>query len=195
MSSFYKTPKGVGHALCKRVQLEGHVLIPCDMDGQLEEELKSHGLQVTANQDADKLLDPMWWLSESQKGYSYIAQTTVGLKEHCEYILKYGMSVCAQGMCLLERLSFLEPVAKRRDFLLTNKMSHMVIFSPRPNYRQLGSQKDSMTSAWFVFHQAGQWQDGVMVDFALDWSDLIDLDALADGLTNRSAVQTAAPTD
>jgi len=195
MSSFYKTPKGIGHALCKRVDLEGSVFIPYDMDGKLEEELKSNGVTVTANQNADDLLDPVWWLRQSEKGYSYVIQTTVGLKEHSEYILKYGMQICDQGMCLLERLSFLEPVMKRRDFLLSYKLSNMVIFSPRPNYRQLGSQKDSVTSAWFVFRKPDEWQDGTTVEYALDWSELIDLDALANGSAPRPNPQAAASAD
>lgn len=195
MSSFYKTPKGVGHALTKRVRLEGSVLIPYDIDGQLEAELKSAGVSVSVNNDSDKLLDPVWWLHESQKDHAFVVQSTVGLKEHSEYILKYGMQVCAQGMCLLERLSFLEPVTRRRDFLLSYKMSNMVIFSPRPNFRQLGSQKDSVTSAWFVFRHPDQWQDGAIVEYALDWSDLIDLDALANGSQVGSDPQAAASAD
>lgn len=195
MSSFYQTPKGIGHALTKRVLLDGKVFIPYDIDGRLEAELKSQNLSVVSNTDPDLLLDPAWWLQQRGQGYDFLVQTTVGLKEHTEYILKYGMEIVSQGACLLERLTFLEPVAKRRDFLLAYKMSNLIVFSPRPNFRQLGSQKDSVTSAWFVFRHQDQWQDGAIVEYALDWSDLVDLDALANGSAPRPNPQAAASAD
>ena len=195
MASFYQTPQGIGHALSKRVLLDGKVFIPYDIDGRLEAELKNQNVSVVSNSDPDNLLDPTWWLKQRGQGYDYIVQTTVGLKEHTEYILKYGMAIAMQGVCLLERLTFLEPVAKRRDFLLAYKMSNLIIFSPRPNFRQLGSQKDSVTSAWFVFRHQDQWQDSVSLEYALDWSDLIDLDAVAHGSQVRSDSQAATPAD
>ena len=54
-------------------------------------------------------------------------------------------------------------------------MSHLVVLSPRPVYRALNNLKDSVTSAWFVFHHPEHWKSGTIISYAVSWSEPHDL--------------------
>jgi hypothetical protein len=96
----------------------------------------------------------------------------MGLKDLSEYILEYGMEIATNGIAVLDRLSFIEPVARRRTFLLKNKLSNMVVLSPRPKFRAVGSTKDSVTACWFVFQKPDKWMDGTMISYAVNWENI-----------------------
>ena len=173
MSDFYSIPKGVTHALIKHSYITGSVLVPHDPLGILTDQLKTHNFTVTRNTDESNLTDPVWWVSEKQKQYDWVIACTMGLQEYSEYILEYGMQIATQGIAVLDRLSFIEPVARRKTFLLKNKLSNMVVLNPRPKFRAVGSTRDSVTSCWFVFQRPENWRDGTQVTFGLDW-DRVD---------------------
>jgi len=82
------------------------------------------------------------------------------------------MSIAVNGVAFLDRLSFLEPVTKRRNFLLKNKLSNLVVLSPRPKFRSVGSAKDSVTACWFVFQKPDKWMDGTMMSYAVNWENI-----------------------
>jgi len=169
LSEFYSIPKGVTHSLIKHSFITGSVLVPHDPLGVLSDQLRSHNLAVTRNEKEENLTDPVWWISEKSKKYNWVISSTMGLSNYTEYILEYGMQVATSGIAVLDRLSFIEPVARRRNFLLANKLSNMIVLSPRPKFRALGSTKDSVTSCWFLFQKPENWCDGTQVTFGLDW--------------------------
>lgn len=169
MSEFYSIPKGVTHALIKHSFISGSVLVPHDPLGVLSDQLRSHNLKVTRNDKEENLTDPVWWVSEKAKKYDWIISSTMGLSNYTEYILEYGIQAATSGIAVLDRLSFIEPVARRKNFLLANKLSNMIVLSPRPKFRALGSTKDSVTSCWFLFQKPENWFDGTQVTFGLDW--------------------------
>lgn len=173
MSNFYSIPKGVTHALIKHSYITGTVLVPYDPLSILTDHLRYHNFSVTRNEDEANITDPIWWVSEKQKQYDWIIACTTGIPEYSEYILEYGMQIAVQGIAVLDRLSFIEPVARRKTFLLKNKLTNMVVLSPRPSFRALGKTKDSVTSCWFVFQRPENWRDGTQVTFGLDW-DRVD---------------------
>jgi len=178
MSDFYSIPKGVTHALVKHSYISGSVLVPYDPLNILSDQLKAHNLNVTTNKNEDNLTDPIWWISEKQKGYDWVIACTMGLNNYNEYILEYGMQISKEGIAVLDRLSFIEPVTKRRNFLLKNKLSNMIVLSPRPKFRALGSTKDSVTSCWFLFQRPENWRDGTQVTFGLNWDRIEPLPPL-----------------
>jgi hypothetical protein len=173
MSDFYSIPKGVTHALIKHSFITGKVLVPHDPLNVLTDQLATHGLTVVRNDDEKNLVDPIWWVNEKKKGYDWVIACTMGASERNEYILEYGMQIAAQGIAILDRLSFIEPVSRRKTFLLKNKLSNMIVLSPRPKFRALGSTRDSVTSCWFIFQKPENWRDGTQVTFGLDW-DRVD---------------------
>lgn len=180
MSDFYSIPKGVTHALIKHSFISGSVLVPYDPLNILSDQLRSHNLTVTTNQDEENLIDPIWWVSEKKKNYDWVIGWTVGLSQYSEYILEYGIQIATQGIAVLDRLSFIEPVAKRKTFLLSNKLSNMIVLNPRPKFRAIGSTKDSVTSCWFVFQKPENWRDGTQVTFGLNWDSIDPLPKLKD---------------
>lgn len=177
MDSFYVIPKEVPHQLVKHTLVCGSVLVPYDTDGTLTQQLKAHKLQVTTNTNQANLVDPIWWTSEKSKKYDWVVCATMGLGNCAEYVLEYGMQTGTKGIAILDRLSFLEPVSKRRTFLLKYKLSDMVVLSPRPKYRATGSTRDSVTSCWFVFQRPENWMDGTYIHYAVNW-DRLDTDSL-----------------
>lgn len=173
MDTFYSIPKGVTHALIKHSYIQGSILVPYDPLDVLSDQLRAHNFNVTTNKDPDNLTDPVWWVGERSKGYDWVVASTLGSHDFNEYILEYGIQIAQQGIAILDRLSFIEPVAKRRTFLLKNKLSNMIVLSPRPKFRAIGSTRDSVTSCWFVFQRPDNWHDGTQVTFGLDW-DRVD---------------------
>jgi len=169
LSEFYSIPKGVTQALIKNSFITGSVLVPHDPLGILSDQLRTYNFTVTRNEKEENITDPVWWVLEKTKKYDWVICNTMGLSNYTEYILEYGMQVATMGIAVLDRLSFIEPVAKRRNFLLNNKLSNMIVLNPRPKFRALGSTKDSVTSCWFVFQSPDDWHDGTQVTFGLDW--------------------------
>ena len=147
--------------------------MPHDPLGVLTDQLRAPHFSVTRNEKEENLTDPIWWVSEKQKAYDWVVASTMGLSEYSEYILEYGMQIATKGIAVLDRLSFIEPVARRRNFLLANKLANMIVLSPRPKFRAIGSTKDSVTSCWFVFQRPENWRDGTQITFGLDW-DRVD---------------------
>ncbi|MBM4230428.1 MAG: hypothetical protein FJ184_06715 [Gammaproteobacteria bacterium] len=173
MDDFYSIPNGVTHALIKHSYITGKILVPHDPLGVLSDQLQSHNYTVIRNEDESNLTDPIWWVSEKQKGYDWVVACTMGLPQYSEYILEYGIQIATQGIAVLDRLSFIEPVARRKTFLLKNKLSNMIVLNPRPKFRAMGSTRDSVTSCWFLFQTPETWRDGTQVTFGLDW-DRVD---------------------
>ena len=172
MSEFYTIPSGVTHTLVKHTFINGSVLVPFDPDLTLSTELQRHNYTVTTNTDIENITDPNWWVGMREQAFDWVVCSTMGLKDLSEYILEYGMEIATNGIAVLDRLSFIEPVARRRTFLLKNKLSNMVVLSPRPKFRSIGSTKDSVTACWFVFQKPELWRDGTMISYAVNWEDI-----------------------
>jgi hypothetical protein len=164
MASFYTIPEGVTHQLIKHTYIQGSVLVPYDPEDQLTSQLRAHNIAVTTNRDESNLVNPIWWTSIRDMGYDWVIANTTGLGEYSEYILE----------------SFIEPVAKRRNFLLANKLTNMVVLSPRPRFSSVSNTRDSVTSCWFVFQQPDRWMDGTHVSYAVNWDAAQTLPPLND---------------
>jgi hypothetical protein len=144
----------------------------------LSDQLRRHNFNVVENKDETNLMDPVWWVGQKEKKFDWVIAATTGLGDYTEYILEYGIQIATQGIAVLDRLSFIEPVAKRKSFLLANKISNMIVLNPRPKFRAIGSTRDSVTSCWFVFQRPEQWHDGTQITFGLDWDRVDPLPSL-----------------
>ena len=180
MASFYTIPEGVTHQLIKNSYIQGSVLVPYDPNDTLSDQLRAHNLTVTTNKNSDNLVNPIWWTTMRDKQYDWVIANTTGLNEYSEYILDYGIQIAREGIAVLDRLSFIEPVAKRRSFLLSNKMSNMIVLSPRPRFSSVSASRDSVTSCWFVFQRPDKWMDGTHVSYAVNWDAAQTLPPLDD---------------
>lgn len=185
-TEFYKLPPGILHQLSSRLEL-GNVLAPYDPDGQLGLQIRQQRIEVETFDRGAHVFDPLWWANRRNK-FDWVIANTTGLKTEALYILDYGIKAAMQGVIILDRLSFLEPVAKRRNFLRNNKLSDVFIFSPRPQFSTVTKTKDSVTSAWFVFRSPENWNDGTNIEYLVDWQATPPLP----DITSESSRETAS---
>ena len=167
-TEFYQLPPGLVRQLSSKIPLSGKLLLPCDQGGQLAQQLKQLQLSADGYEKGIHIFDPLWWASK-QNNYDWVIANTTGLKEETQYVLDYGISIANEGVIVLDRLSFLEPVTKRRKFLQNNRLSDLLIFSPRPKFSAVSNARDSVTSAWFVFKKPENWFDGTNIEYLVDW--------------------------
>lgn len=167
-TNFYQLPSGLVRALSSNITLSGKLLLPCDSESQLAQQLQQLQLSSDSYEPGMHVFDPMWW-STKHEIYDWVIASTTGLKEETQYILDYGVSIAKEGVIVLDRLSFLEPVTKRRKFLQNNKLSDLMILSPRPQFSAISKARDSVTSAWFVFRRPEDWYDGTNIEYLVDW--------------------------
>jgi hypothetical protein len=172
VQDFYKLDRGLVEAMDKKLRLSGSILILLDSWNVINDTLQKNKAVTFIHQNTYKenLLELDWWKRQNQTGYDYVVAPTIGLKDDVKsYILEYGVQVVKEGLILLDRLSFLEPTHNRRDFLKSYKLSSMLVLHPRPNYRAVGSAKDSVTSCWFEFRKPKEWLDGTNIEYVTDW--------------------------
>lgn len=169
MSEFYNLPSGVVKALKENHEgLNGKILAPYDPLHLLTDNLKKDGLQITVNENEENLYDSIWWSSLQTQDFSWTAAVTIGSNDYNQYILEYGLQIAQKGLIVLDRLSFLEPATKRRRFLQENPLTKMIVLSPRPKFRAIGSTRDSVTACWFIFEK-NRPNQGTEIVYALDW--------------------------
>ena len=166
--TFYQLPQGIVRALSSNIQLTSKLLLPCDTDGQIGMQLQQLQYGCDSFEPGLHVFDPLWWQAKHEI-YDWVIANTTGLKEETQYILDYGISIAKEGVIILDRLSFLEPVTKRRKFLQNNKLSDLMILSPRPKFSTVSAARDSVTSAWFVFRRPEDWFDGTNIEYLVDW--------------------------
>lgn len=167
-TNFYQIPPGIVNQLSSRLSLNGKLLLPCDEGGQIATQLNQQQLDCDSYEKGVHIFDPLWW-SAKNGVFDWVIANTTGIKEEALYIMDYGITIAKEGVILLDRLSFLEPVAKRRKLLTNNKLSDLMIFSPRPQFSTVSKSRDSVTSAWFVFRRPENWADGTNIEYLVDW--------------------------
>jgi len=168
--AFYHVPKFVFGPVADSKLCSGTILLPADFNGQLLEQVKESGLtDIVTNTLENNIQDKTWW--ETQRGkVDWVIAVTQGLKEYTPWIVEYGLDVATQGVCILDRITFLEPVRNRETFLKSASLVNLKILSPRPAFRADGKQlKDSVTSGWFFFKKQEQRFTGTVIDYEVSW--------------------------
>lgn len=168
--SFYQVPKFIFNPVAQSKLCSGTILLPSDFSGQLEKQINDSGLTETIiNKNERNILDSEWW--ESYRGkVDWVIAITQGLKEYTTWITECGLDIANQGICILDRLTFLEPTRNREAFLQEASLVNMKILSPRPAFRADGKQlKDSVTSAWFTFKKPGEAVVSTSIDYEVGW--------------------------
>ena len=166
LSTFYKVPKYIFNPIAESGIISGSVLLPYDENFELTTQVREAGIvDVTANTVADNVSDLEWWSQQKDK-YDWVIAITQGTKELTTWITECGIQSAVKGICILDRLTFLEPTRSRQNFLEEASLENIKILSPRPSFRDdRKSLKDSVTSAWFVFKRQGSALIKTNVDF------------------------------
>lgn len=127
-------------------------------------------IHCVAHTEESDFYSTEWWRQQKTNWtHNWVVAPMLGTQEYNTYIYKYATEVAKHGVILLGRLSLLEPTKERREFLANHALTDMVVLNPRPNYRSVGSKKDSVTSCWFMFKKKENWADGTNITYALDW--------------------------
>ena len=152
--------------MCK----DSTILLPSDFTGELEEQIKSYKPDgIIANKQRDNIQNHEWWTSQAGK-VDWVIAITQGTGEDASWITECGLDVATKGVCILDRLTFLEPTRKREAFLQEANLIDLKILSPRPAFRADGKQlKDSVTSAWFVFKKSGAARTSTFIEYEVGW--------------------------
>jgi hypothetical protein len=176
MTNFYRVPRYIFDPIRNAGLVEGAVLLPFDPEGALEKQVrKAKVTDVISNDCQENLVDLDWWLQQKGK-VDWVIAITQGMKEYTKWITECGLQVARTGVCVLDRLTFLEPTRAREDFLRDASLTNIKILSPRPSFRADGTNsKDPVTSAWFIFQKPGAARVNTTIDFDINWHRPQDL--------------------
>jgi hypothetical protein len=176
MTNFYRVPRYIFDPIRNAGLVEGAVLLPFDPEGALEKQVrKAQVTDIISNDIQENLVDLDWWSQQKGK-VDWVVAITQGMKEYTKYVTECGIQVARKGVCVLDRLTFLEPTRAREDFLRDASLTNIKILSPRPSFRVDGTNsKDPVTSAWFVFQKPGAAPVNTTIDFEVGWHRPQDL--------------------
>ena len=176
MSNFYTVPRYIFDPIGNSNLIEGVVLLPCDFSGQLEKQIRKKGItDIKSNDNEENLVDLDWWATH-KNSVDWTIAITQGMKDYTKWITECGLQISRKGVCIFDRLTFLEPTRAREDFLQDSSLTNIKILSPRPSFRADGTTaKDPVTSAWFVFQKAGAAAVNTQIDFEVGWHRPQDL--------------------
>ena len=171
MSDFYRVPPFIFNPIKDENLVEGTVLLPYDPQGELEKQVRKAGItDLKTNTCEENLLDLSWWASHKDQ-VDWVIAITQGMREYTRWITECGLQAARKGICILDRLTFLEPTRAREEFLRNSSLVNIKILSPRPSFRADGTAaKDPVTSAWFVFQKPGAAPVSTDIDFEVSWS-------------------------
>lgn len=156
---FYPTPTWATEELVRSIALHRcTVLEPCCGDGAIASVLSQNARRVSTND-----IDPQrpaqthadasvngYWDSLPERHQWVVTNPPFSL---APLIVPRALSHATIGIAMLLRLSFLEPVANRVDFLATHPPTGMIVL-PRISFTGDG-KTDSVTCAWMIWEHYG----------------------------------------
>ena len=167
--SFYKVPQQILNPILNLEIISGKVVLPTDLEGCLEKQLKNAGVCDTIRaSDFSNHIEKDWW--QKLPVFDWTIAITQGMGDTLDWVLDPGYELAQRGLIILDRLTFLEPTRKRVDFLRKRPLSNLVILNPRPEFRaDQKKAKDSVTSAWFIFDKLKANDKHTNINFDVNW--------------------------
>ena len=172
----YMTPPALVQKLQALVNIYGSVFEPCCGDGAISQQFLNH--RVLTN-DIDSAMPaklhrdasyPRLWQDTFPHVYHYPDWVVTNPPfNRAHEILRFAWAYSTQGVAMLLRLSFFEPVKNRCEILNTLRpfFNDLIIFSqPRPSFSKDG-RTDSSTVAWFVWRKAAP--RGLTTHYVTNW--------------------------
>jgi len=165
---FYSVPKNIYSPIAEKNLISGSVLVINDHENSLADQVKKSNVEEIYSCTLDEIIDSDFW--ENHAPIDWVVGITQGLRNTTEWVTHCGMAKASKGLCILDRITFLEPARQRAEILNSQTLSNIVILSPRPSFRADNKKlKDSVTSAWFVFSKDHSAAADTKIDFALNW--------------------------
>jgi len=179
LDSYYTHQKLVEQLLVKYPINNRLLLEPCTGTNHITTYLKEVGYSVITN-DIDKnmkadfnydaTLPILWNTIDLIKQYTVITNPPFNVATK---ILEQALSNVDE-VCMLLRLSFLEPTADRKELMNRYKdnLVKVIVINPRPQFRSDSKSTDSVTVAWFIWNKKFSWNKlniAYPFDFINDW--------------------------
>jgi len=165
---FYKIPKNIYSPIAEKNLISGSILVINDHENQLADQIRKSGVEEVYSCTLDEIIDSDFW--QNHAPIDWVVGITQGLRDTTEWVMHCGMAKASKGLCILDRITFLEPTRQRVEILSSQTLSNLIILSPRPSFRADNKKlKDSVTSAWFVFSKDYSAAADTKIDFALNW--------------------------
>lgn len=148
------------------------ILEPCCGDKHISKLLEKHhntvvSTDISYGEEYDASNYKYW---EGKYRYDYVVTNPPYNKEVMQNIIDFSWQHARKGIAMLLRLSYLEPVKNRANFLRDNPLHHLLIFGqPRPGFRTDTTGTDCMTTAWFVWLKKELPVGGTNIQFVTKW--------------------------
>lgn len=179
---FYETPPNVTRAFARLIErhLRGRrVLEPCVGDAAIANVLRTEFDCRVVTNDIDPKRQAYTHIDAGDAAL-YRVQTWPPQVVISNPPFNVAGTIVAQAVehaedftAMLLRLSFMEPVADRRDFLVAHPPQHRIV-TERISFRKsaAGSSTDSITTEWVIWTRDRQPLDGVPAHGVLLWKHL-----------------------
>ena len=165
---FYKVPKNIFSPVASRNLISGSILVVNDSEKELTNQINKIETKEVYTSTLDQIVDYDFWKNHSE--IDWVVGITQGLKDKTEWVTDCGLSVAKKGVCILDRITFLEPTRQRSAILESQTLKNIIILSPRPSFRADSRKlKDSVTSAWFIFSKEKTTSQETKIDFDINW--------------------------
>jgi len=165
-NDFYPTPEWATEELLKRVPIMGTIYEPCIGDGAMARVLDRRG--VVYGSDIDIARTASWYGDAAQRELWDLAKqecqridwvvTNPPFNQAAE-IVPLAFECAYEGIAMLLRLSYLEPVENRGSWLNVNPPTKLIVL-PRISFTGNG-KTDNVTCAWMV------WEKGAIGTIAV----------------------------
>lgn len=167
-NDFYPTERALTLGLKKRLPISGWVFEPCAGDGAIAQCFKPSltndiDRRHECDYHGDATQEAQWQRVIEAHSIDWVV--TNPPFNQAKRILENAWKYSGVGVAFLLRLSFQEPCeTKKADFRgewleeHADHMSHQIVFSPRPRFREDTRGSDSATVAWFVWQKDFSWK-------------------------------------
>ena len=165
---FYKIPKNIYSPIAEKNLISGSVLVINDHENSLADQIRKSDVKEIYSSTLDQIIESDFW--KNHPPIDWVVGITQGLRDGTEWVMHCGRAKASKGICILDRITLLEPTRQRAEILNSQTLSNIIILSPRPSFRADNKKlKDSVTSAWFVFSKDHSAAADTKIDFAINW--------------------------
>ncbi|MDX2098186.1 MAG: DUF3102 domain-containing protein, partial [Leptolyngbyaceae cyanobacterium bins.59] len=184
----YYSPDGLIRALTDQIEITGEALDPCAGDGRmanfLTEETRAYAFMADLKpkysfdyaEPFDATLRSNWEAIVQEVFEGDIPEWTITNPpfNQAHQILPLSWEFSLVGVAFLLRLSWLEPCGNRAEWMKehADHLTNVIVFNPRPQFREDTNGGDQVTVAWFVWRKNFSWQkQGLPCPFTFitDW--------------------------
>lgn len=167
-NDFYPTPEWATEILLRHVPITGNILEPCVGDGAIARVVDRRGMVYSSDVDRSRTCSfygdatdrDLWETAQSEIVRIDWVVTNPPFNAAAE-IVPLAFEYAFEGIAMLLRLSYLEPVEDRGWWLNDHPPTSMIV-TPRISFTGDGNT-DSVTTAWMIWDKTPYAQNRIIV--------------------------------